>query len=121
MKEFGIKAEKFGLLRKTKDEVIKHLKESLESGKQIIFWSHPSEKLPDNPFSTGDHYVIAVGLTEDGKILIANSSKKGATQNGIQYTDYETVYLSLYEEADPLDFTWGRHDLAHSGGYVVIG
>lgn len=121
LKEFGLKAEKFGSYKKTKEEVIKHLRNSLESGKQIIFWSHPSDKLPNNPFSTGEHYVIAVGLSENGKILIANSSQKGTAKNGIQYTDYETIYLSLFEESEPLDFTWGRHDLAHSGGYVVVG
>lgn len=121
LKEFNIKAEKFGTLGKNKDEIVNHLKESLENGKQIIFWSHPTEKLPENPFSTGDHYVLAVGLNDNGEILIANSSKKGTTDNGIQFTDYETIYTSLFTDSDPLDFTWGRHNLAYSGGYVVIG
>ena len=118
---FGIKAEAFGVKENETELARKRIDEALRSGKTIIFWSHPSEKLPNNPFSSGEHYILLVGYDEGGKILVANSSEKAATDKGVQLVDLDTVVLSLYEGSEPLDFTWGRYDLPHSGGYVIVG
>ena len=121
IESFGIKAQAFGVPEGKAHEEAQHIENMLREGKQVIFWSHPSDKLPDNPFSSGEHYVLAVGFTKDDKILIANSSEKAAVKDGIQTTDTDTIAKVLREGSEPMDFTWGRHDLVHSGGYVVVG
>lgn len=121
IKSFGINAEAFGVPVGKYAEAAGHIEDSLKSGKLVIFWSSPSEKLIHNPFSTGEHYVLAVGFNKDGKIIIANSTENSDAENGIQYTNTKTIALSLRDGCDPQDFTWGRYDLVHSGGYVVIG
>lgn len=119
IRHFGISCDYFGVPCKKSSDAAKHIKDSLMDGKLVIFWSHPSQKLEDNPFSTGEHYVLAFGIEENGRILIANSSNK-TNKNGIQITDAETLEKVLFEGAEPLDYTWGRADLGHTGGYVVI-
>lgn len=117
---FGVACEYFGIAKGKGHDAAMHIEESLKNGKLVIFWSHPSEKLSDNPFSTSEHYVLAFGIEENGNILIANSSNK-ITDKGVQTTDIGTVEKALYEGADPKNFTWGRDDLVSIGGYVVIG
>ena len=119
--QFGIKAEYFGVPATKAEESAEHIENALKEGKLVIFWSHPSYKLPDNPFSPGEHYVLAVGIDKENRILIANSSSRSGAENGIQYTDKETIAKALFEGCEPKDFTWGRHDLKNSGGYVVVG
>lgn len=120
LENFGVKAQSFGVEEGSCHKCAQHIENELLAGNQVIFWSHPSEKLSVNPFSTGDHYVLAVGIAENGKILIANSSLKGATSDGIQYTDTDTIAKVLYEGCKPYDFTWGRLEMIHSSGYVVV-
>ena len=121
LSSFGVKAEYFGVpVGKTK-EAAEHIESSLKCGKLVIFWSALSSKLADNPFSPGHHYVLAVGIDGEGRIIIANSSSRSKAVNGIQYTDTETIAKALMEGCKPLDYTWGRHNLNHSSGYVVVG
>lgn len=121
LNSFDVPAQYFGVPVGKINCVKNHIKESLCAGKLIILWSHPNEKLPNNPFSSGDHYILLIGYEQNGKILVANSSEKTDTNNGIQIADLETIIDSLYEGCEPKDFTWGRYDLVHSGGYVVVG
>ena len=122
LKNFGIEARAFGVQNGKCNECAKHIQKELSDGKQVILWSHPADKLSHNPFSTGDHYVLLAGICENGKILVANSSVKGDTDKGIQYTDIYTIKSVLLEGCEPDDtFTWGRYDLCRSGGYVVVG
>ena len=117
----GVPAKAYGVeIGKTKESA-EHIFESLKNGKAVVLWSHPSSKLPDNPFSPGEHWIILCGLTDDGKILVANSSKRGKTDRGIQFTDIETIEKVLLEGSSINDYTWGRHDLAGGGAYVVVG
>ena len=118
---FGIAAQTFGVPMGKAEDAAQHIENMLKDGKQVIFWSHPSEKLPDNPFSKGEHYVLAVGFERNGNILIANSSENAAVSDGIQTTDRATIAKVLQEGCEPMDFTWGRYDLVHSGGYVIVG
>ena len=93
----------------------------LKAGKQVIFWAQPREDFPENPFSFGAHYVMAVGYTEGGEILIANSSKRKAPSS-VQTVDIGTVAKALYLDTDPTDKTWGeKGDHIHCAGYVVVG
>ena len=114
----GVAAACFGVA--DRDHAAAHIDEALRAGKQVIFWSQPSPDFPENPFSKNAHYVMAVGYTEGGEILIANSSEKAASL-GVQTVDIDTVRRALFEGADPIDATWGLHDLPRSGGYVVVG
>lgn len=118
---FDVPAQCFGVMQGKSYEAAKHMEDMLLNGKQVIFWSHPSEKLENNPFSPGEHYVLAVGIGENGKILIANSSMRSAAKNGIQFTDPETIEKVLFEGCAPADLTWGRYPLEISGGYVIVG
>ena len=118
---FNVKAEAFGVPENGAHDAAKHIEKALADGKLVIFWSHPSEKLPDNPFSTGEHYVLFCGFMDDGKILVANSGVKGHTQNGIQFTDIETIEKCIFEGTQTTDYTWGRHNFSKSGAYVVVG
>ena len=114
----GVAAKCFGV--PDSERAATHIEEALRAGKQVIFWSQPSLDFPENPFSKNAHYVMAVGYTEGGDILIANSSEKAAPC-GVQTVDIDTVRRALFEGADPIDATWGLHDLPHSGGYIVVG
>lgn len=118
LRHHGVSADYFGI--PDTERAAAHIGDALRGGKQIIFWSHPSPAFPENPFSRGEHYVMAVGYTEGGKILIANTSEVAAPL-GIQTVDIDTIRRSLFLGADPIDATWGLHDLPHSGGYVVVG
>ena len=69
----------------------------------------------------GNPRTLAAGISENGKILIANSSMRGATKSGIQFTEPETIAKVLYEGSEPHDFTWGRYPLVNGGGYVIVG
>lgn len=119
LKYHGINAEYFGVpsLKTAKE----HFEKCLKEGKQIIFWSHPTESFKENPFSKNEHYVMAVGYTKDGKILVANSSEM-ATEKGVQIVDIETILKALFLGASPIDMTWGERDhYINCSGYVVVG
>lgn len=117
----GIKASFYGVPKGTAAKAARHIVESLEEGKMVIICSVPNEEYPDNPFSKGAHYVLAVGFTEDGKILIANSSVTPAP-TGIQLVDEEMIMKAVYRDADPdTDGTWGElPNVYRSAGYVVV-
>jgi len=120
-KSFGITAKAYGVAEDETQSAAEHIEKELKSGKCVIIWSHPSDKLSDNPFSSGEHWILAVAFDDDGKILVANSSQRAATGNGIQQTDIQTIEKVLFEGSQTADFTWGRHDLKRGGGYVVVG
>jgi len=111
---FGVPAAYFGVPSDAMKQVESHIDAALRSGKQVIFWSRPQESFPDNPFSAGDHYVMAVGYAENGFILIANSSERTAP-DGVQFVTLETVLRALFPDATPADLTWGRTRQAPRG------
>ena len=117
----GVPAKAYGVEKGKTKESAEHIFESLNEGKSVVLWSHPSAKLCDNPFSPGEHWILLCGLCDDGKILVANSSKRGKTDRGIQFTDIETVEKVLFEGSEINDYTWGRHNLLGGGAYVVVG
>ena len=115
----GVPAECFGV--PTREYAAAHIEEALREGKQVIFWSNPNEDFPENPFSFGEHYVMAVGYIKEGEILIANSSQRKAP-DGVQLVDINTIARALFLGCDPTDKTWGeKGDHIHCAGYVVVG
>lgn len=120
IRHFGIKAEVFGI--PSIEDAIRRITAALREGKPVIFESHPREDNPDNPFSKGEHWVMAVGYTEDGRILVANSSNK-VPGDGVNLVDESTVADALYLGADPEDYTWGewRDEFIHGVGYIIVG
>ena len=119
LRHHGVPAECFGV--PTREHAAAHIESVLREGKQVIFWSAPREDFPENPFSTGAHYVMAVGYTEKGEILIANSSQKKAP-DGVQTVNVDIIAKALYLGAESTDKTWGeKGDHIHCAGYVVVG
>ena len=120
IRHHGVGAECFGV--PDAQSVGRHIAESLDAGKQVIFCTRPSPDNPDNPFSTGYHWVMALGYTEDGMILVANSAER-YTELGIQAVTLDTVLRAMCHGADPHDMTWGEwhEDFIHGTGYVVVG
>ncbi len=119
LRHHGVPAECFGV--PTREQAARHISEVLRAGKQVIFWSHPNEDFPENPFSFGEHYVMAVGYTEQGEILVANSSARKAP-TGVQLVDAVTISRALYLGCQPTDKTWGEKGLhVNCAGYVVVG
>ena len=115
----GVPAECFGVT--SREIAARHIEAALKEGKQVIFWSNPNEDFPENPFSFGEHYVMAVGYTEKGEILVVNSSQRKAP-TGVQTVDVDTIAKALYLGAEPTDKTWGeKGDHIHCAGYVVVG
>lgn len=117
---FGIAAEVYGV--STREEAAARIESALREGRPVIFESHPREDNTDNPFSRGEHWVMAVGYTEDGKILVANSSNR-VPGDGVNLVSIATVSDALYLGADPADYTWGewRDEFLHGVGYIVVG
>jgi len=117
---YGVKAECFGV--PDTYEAIEHIKRALDEGKQVIFESHPTEDFPENPFSQGEHWVMAMGYDNNGGIVVANTSDK-ATSIGVQIVDLETIRRALYLGSDPTDMTWGewKNDFKNGTGYIIVG
>ena len=121
LNHLGIHAEYFGTKEKGVDESIEHIMTSLLNDKQVIFWSHPTPDFPDNPFSPGEHYVLACGFDENDKIVIANSTNR-VPGDGIQLVDILTIKKSLHTASEPENRTWGELDcLEKDAGYVIVG
>ncbi len=120
LNHLGVKTQCFGA--ENKEQSSHHIVEQLQEGRLVILMADPfGEK--NACFSTGYHYVLLADLTDDGKILVANSSQKGATQNGIQFVTREDVAQTLLagSTADPTR-TWGSLAGFEAGcGYVVVG
>ena len=121
LRHFGVGATYHGVM--DREKAIAHILAALGEGKPVIFESHPRPDNPNNPFSTGEHWVMAIGFTEDGEILIANSSTR-ACADGIQLVDSDTVKEALYLGAAPEDdYTWGewRDEFKGGVGYIIVG
>lgn len=64
---------------------------------------------------------MAVGYTEEGKILVANSSERW-TATAVHEVEIETILKALFLGASPIDLTWGeRKRYVNCSGYVVVG
>ena len=121
LRSLGVPAQGFGVKDQGAKQATEHILAALKEGKQVIFTSNP-DHYPDNPFSKGYHWVMAVSVQEDGTVLIANSSEKAAPE-GIQFVLPEVIEKALFKEATaPKDMTWGELQRIHEGsGYIIVG
>lgn len=116
----GISAQCYGVAENGQKQAMTHILSSLQAGKLVIFVSDPFRDA-DNIFSTGYHYVMAVGFAENGKIVIANSSEK-TSKGGVQLAAPEQIENALYQggTADE-NMTWGIVEQLNKGcTYVVV-
>lgn len=91
---------------------------ALSSGHQVIFWSHPYDD--DNIFSTGEHYVMAIGYDEEGHVVVLNSGTR-KTSDGYNLTDLDTIMRSVYRGSRASLSGWGKEDeLPACGGIVIV-
>ena len=121
---YGVKAELVKICKNGEKQAIETIINALKQDKEVIMWSHPSEEFIDNPFSTGEHWILLIGLTEDGKVIVANSSIKAKYEKdmGVQIVGKETVRKALYGNDDFIDMTWGELDnLYKNTGFVIVG
>lgn len=121
LRAHGLTAEYTGIPVGGADAAAEAIVDALRRDKLVIFCSHKTARMPDNPFSDGAHWVMAVGFGDSGKIVVANSSVK-KYKDGIHEVDLETIAGALWENSNPIDSTWGlpgRNDAIT--GYVVVG
>ena len=116
----GISSKCYGVEEKEHRRAAEHIVSQLHAGKAVIFVSDPF-RIPGNPFSTGYHYVLAVGFDKNGKILIANSSEN-TSKGGVQAVETEDIANALFQggTADS-SMTWGVVETLGKGcTYVVV-
>lgn len=121
LNHLGVSAKPYASVDKY--EAIKNITDALDEGKMVIFSVGPYDANPGHPFSKGSHWVLAAGYDENGKIVVANSSLRAITQDGIQVVEPEVIRDSLYigERLDE-SRTWGiQLPRALAGGYVIVG
>ena len=123
LKSYGVKAEAFTNAPGEEGirAAVEHIRTSLVEGKLVVFGSVPLRA--DNPFSTGRHYVLFVGLDGDGSVLVANSSVKAQPKTvGVQTVPFTAVADAMLPTGGILGegLTWGTPALPTSG-YVVVG
>lgn len=86
---------------------------SLKVGKPVILFTHLYDS--GDPFSGGDHYVLACGYDKNGKIVVYNS---GGSKR-IQLTDMATIERYLYHSCTGADTKWLKSS-AGSAGVVIV-
>ena len=118
---YGVTAKAYGVEKNGIQKAVLHMIEELKNGKVVVFDSAPN--FPDNPFSTGGHYVLLCGITKEGKILVANSGTKGKLDYpGINLVDGEDLEKAMHDDTFVSDMTWGQMiPVKEKYGYVVVG
>ncbi|MBQ9859768.1 MAG: hypothetical protein IJO76_03710 [Clostridia bacterium] len=121
LRSLSVPAKEFGVKHNGAKKATEHILSALRQGKAVIFTSDP-QRYPDNPFSSGAHWVMAVSLEKDGTILVANSAEKFAP-TGIQYVMPKEIEKALFPESTaPPEMTWGEHNrIGEGSGYIVVG
>ncbi len=121
VRSYGVPARAYGVEKNGCAKAVSHMIEELKNGKVIIFDSVPN--FPDNPFSTGAHYVLLCGITKEGKILVANSGTKGKLDYpGINLVCREDLEKAMIDDTFVSDMTWGQLiPVREKYGYVIVG
>ncbi len=120
LESLGISAKAYPVLDRA--TATAQITEALDEGKMVIFVSKPCEEYPENPFSKGSHWVLAVGYDADGKIIDAKSSNHPATAESVQCVTLETIHDALYVGETLEDRTWGiLKPMTPGVGFVIVG
>lgn len=114
IKGYGVPASYVSVSKSNRAIVKITIGAALKSGRQVICWTAPNGHAGD-PFSTGDHYVLAVGYAPDGKIIVANSGNRGP----VNRVSLDTLCKYL-QEGNGKDKGWWR-TVAASAGVVIVG
>lgn len=120
LNSFGVDAVAFAVL--DRKAATQQILDALDAGKLVAFIVKPSEEYPEPTFSTGSHWVLAVGYDENGRVIIANTSSRIKEPVGVQVVDAQLIHNALYvgEELDE-SRTWGTTTPMLPGvGFVVI-
>ena len=121
LKSFGVHAEYFCMGAGDEAATKAHISAALTSDKQVLICSIPSDRLPNNPFSPGAHWVLAVGYgNAAGDILIANSSNR-SNNAGAHLVTMDTVVAAILPGGQIQDNTWGNSGYKTYAGYVIVG
>ncbi len=117
LSHLGITANYYGVERP--ETALAEIISALQEDKLVIFWSHPREGRA-NAFSTGDHYVLFIGM-DNNRVVTLNSSINAVMDiPGIQYADTEQI-LDAMCLSTPLDFNWGiLPEWQLAAGYVIV-
>lgn len=121
VRSYGVPAKAYGVEKGGLAKAVDNMIEALKQGKVVIFDSMPN--FPDNPFSTGAHYVLLCGITKEGKILVANSGSKGKFDfPGINLVVREVLEKAMIEDTFVSDMTWWQIiPVREKYGYVIVG
>lgn len=114
IKKYGYTATYRAVTTKNKASIKRDIHAALMAGKQVICWTDDNGHKGD-PFSGGEHYVLAVGYNAKGKIVVANSGNKGP----VNLVTLDTLCKFL-QEGSGKDKHWWQ-SVAASAGIVVVG
>ena len=122
LRSFSVGAEVFGIPAGGQAAATAHILSALRNGSMVVFLSFPLTE--DNPFSTGAHYVLLVGIDGRGQVQVANSSLRGRTPTpGVQTVLPEALTAALLPEGgNPTEGVfWGQADYSKRQGYIIVG
>lgn len=123
LRALGVSAEAFGYGREEREETVERMLNALAEGKLVIPVSFPERQ--GNPFSTGAHYVLLLGVNGEGRVTVANSSLKGRCHiPGIGIVTRGEIADALLPTGGVMypEDTWGHEtEFRKRAGYVIVG
>ncbi len=114
IKKYGHKAKYYKVSKLNKPAIKKTIDKALKTGKPVICWTDDNGKKGD-PFSNDEHYVLAVGYNKAGRVVVANSGKRGP----VNIVTLESI-LKYLQEGNGKDKKW-YNTVAASAGIIVVG
>lgn len=114
LKKYGYTSSFHAVTKTNRSAIRKLLDTALRAGNPVICWTDDNGHRID-PFSSGDHYVLAVGYNRLGRIVVANSGNRGPVN--IVTLDVLCKYL---QEGTGADKRWYK-STAGSAGIVIVG
>lgn len=114
LKKLGVTAAAYTVTAANLTSMKTTIKQALKTGKQVICFTHKYDA--NDPFASGDHYVLAVGYSKDDKIVVANSGGLGR----IQKVSLTKLMAYIYHSGTGKDATWLKTS-AGSAGIVIVG
>lgn len=114
IKKYGFNATYLSVTSTNRNTIKKKIDEAFKAGKHVICWTAPNG-YKDDPFSTEDHYVLAVGYDNIKNVIVANSGNKGP----INIVTLDTLCRYL-QNGNGKDAGWYK-TTSGSAGIVIIG
>lgn len=114
IKEYGYPAKYYSVTSDNRDSLKGKIDAALKAGKQVVCWTNDNGKKGD-PFASGQHYVMAVGYNEAGKVVVANSANKGP----VNVVTLSTLVKFLQNGSGEDKHWWKR--VSRAAGIVVVG